>query len=120
VLISRLEEGEHVMTRLKLVGAAAILSGAVATSAMAQEATQEPAALGQAHPFVDYLTGGYGVHGTSRGQYGSYDGDYYGAGYLVVVPEAIVTVPDAYAYYRRGCEPGTWYIGGDGLRHFCR
>src|SRR6266446_966953 len=64
------------MTGLKLLGAAAILSSALAVSAAAQEAVQEPGSLGQAHPFADYLTGGYGVHGTSRGQYGSYDGDY--------------------------------------------
>jgi hypothetical protein len=108
------------MTGLKLMSAAAILSGVVATSAMAQEATQEPGALGQTHPFVDYLTGGYGVRGTSRGQYGSYDGDY-GPGYVAIVPgAAIVTAPGAYAYYSGGCEPGTWYVGEDGLRHFCR
>jgi hypothetical protein len=108
------------MTGLKLMSAAAILSGAVATSAMAQEATQEPGALGQTHPFADYLTGGYGVRGTSRGQYGSYDGDY-GPGYVAIVPgAAIVTTPGAYAYYSGGCEPGTWYVGEDGLRHFCR
>jgi hypothetical protein len=35
------------MTGLKLMSAAAILSGAVATPAMAQEATQEPGALGR-------------------------------------------------------------------------
>src|SRR5258708_14291115 len=64
------------MTGLKLLSAAAILSAAVATPAMAQEATQEPAALGQAHPYVDYLTGGYGVRGTLGGQYGSYHRDY--------------------------------------------
>jgi hypothetical protein len=103
------------MTRLKLLGAAAILSGMLGSPAMAQQATQEPGALGQAHPYVDYLTGGYGVRGTSRGQYGSYDGDYppMEFGY------AIVAAP-AYAYYRRGCEPGTWYLGRDGLRHLCR
>jgi len=113
------------MMGLKLMSAAVILSGVVATSAMAQDATQEPGALGQAHPFVDYLTGGYGVRGTSRGQYGGYDGDY-GPGYVAVVPGAaivtapIVTAPGAYAYYSGGCEPGTWYVGEDGLRRFCR
>ena len=40
---------------------------------------------------ADYLTGGYGVHGTSRGQYGSYDGDY-GYPAIGVVPAA--TGPD--------------------------
>jgi hypothetical protein len=106
------------MMGLKLISAAAILSGMVATSAIAQEATQEPGALGQAHPFVDYLTGGYGARGTSRGQYGSYDGDY-GLGYVAVVPGAAIVTAPAYAYYS-GCEPGTWYVGEDRLRHFCR
>jgi len=54
----------------------ALLPAPLQSSAAAQEAVQEPGALGQNHPFVDYLTGGYGVHGTSRGQYGSHDGDY--------------------------------------------
>ena len=108
------------MMGLKLMSAAAILLGVVATSAIAQEATQEPGALGQAHPFVDHLTGGYGARGTSRGQYGSYDGDY-GPSYVAVVPgAAIVSAPGAHAYYNGGCEPGTWYVGEDGLRHFCR
>lgn len=34
------------MTSFKLLGAAAILAGALGASATAQEATQEPAALG--------------------------------------------------------------------------
>ncbi len=103
------------MTGLKLLGVAAILSGALAVPAAAQEATQEPGALGQNHPFVDYLTGGYGVHGTSRGQYGSYDGDY-----GMMIGPSIVTVPNAYAYYDTPCARGTWYVGADGLRRFCR
>lgn len=84
---------------------------------------QEPGALDQAHPFADYLTGGYGVHGMSRGQYGSYDGDYGRPGYAAIgiVPgDAVVIAPNAYAYYNAGCEPGTWYLGDDGLRHLCR
>jgi hypothetical protein len=111
------------MTTLKILGAATILSSAVAGSAMAQEATQEPAALGQSHPFVDYLTGGYGVRGTSRGQYGSYDGDYgpVGFGYAIVPlpgPYAYYPLPGPYAYYRGGCVRG-WYRGPDGLRRLC-
>jgi hypothetical protein len=112
---------ENAMTGLKLLGAAAILfsalASALAVSAAAQEAVQEPGALGQNHPFVDYLTGGYGVHGTSRGQYGSYDGDYG----MMIGTDAMVTIPAAaYAYYDAGCVRGTWYIGADGLRHFCQ
>jgi hypothetical protein len=121
VLALRHDEGETVMTRLKLLCAAAILCGAGATPATAQQATQEPAALGQSHPYVDYLTGGYGVRGTSRGQYGSFDGDYGPPEVVIgIVPGyATVAPPDAYAYYG-GCVPGTWFIGRDGLRHLCR
>src|SRR5258708_22263685 len=109
------------MTGLKLLSAAAILSAAVATPAMAQEATQEPAALGQAHPYVDYLTGGYGVRGTSRGQYGSYDGDYGPADVAIgIAPGSVaLTAPDAYAYYS-GCAPGTLVICEEGGAHLFR
>ena len=104
------------MTGLKLLGAAAILCSALAIPAAAQQAVPEPGALGQHHPFVDYLTGGYGVRGTSRGQYGSYDSDYG----MMIGSNVIVTVPNAYAYYDAPCVPGTWYVGADGLRRFCR
>ena len=50
------------MTKLKLLGAAAVLSMAFAAPAMAQEATQEPGAIGFNYPNSHYLTGGYGVH----------------------------------------------------------
>src|SRR5258708_5636069 len=109
------------MTGLKLLSAAAILSAAVATPAMAQEATQEPAALGQAHPYVDYLTGGYGVRGTSRGQYGPHD-RHHGAPDVAIgiAPGSVTpTAPGASAYYT-GSAPGPWFIGEDGVRHLCR
>ena len=89
------------MNKLKLLGAAAILSTAFATPLMAQEATQEPGMIGFNYPNSRYLTGGYGVHtpvNTGRyarmpppvyapvgvavgvgGPYGSYA--YYGPGY---------------------------------------
>jgi hypothetical protein len=53
---------DAIMTKLKLLGAAAVLSTALATPLMAQEATQEPGAIGFNYPNSDYLTGGYGVH----------------------------------------------------------
>jgi hypothetical protein len=48
------------MTKLKLLGAVAVLS--LASPLMAQEATQEPGAIGYNYPNSNYLTGGYGVH----------------------------------------------------------
>ena len=50
------------MTMLKILGAAAILSAAFASPLMAQEATQEPGAIGFNYPNSNYLNGGYGVH----------------------------------------------------------
>jgi len=49
------------MTKLKLLGAVAVLSTALATPLMAQEATQEPGMIGFNYPNTRYLTGGYGV-----------------------------------------------------------
>jgi len=50
------------MKKLALLGAAAVLSTALATPLMAQEATQEPGMIGYTYPNSHYLTGGYGVH----------------------------------------------------------
>jgi hypothetical protein len=49
------------MSKLKLLGAAAILSTALITPLMAQEATQEPGQMGFNYPNSRYLTGGYGT-----------------------------------------------------------
>jgi hypothetical protein len=50
------------MKKLALLGAAAVMSAALATPLMAQEATQEPGMIGFNYPNSRYLTGGYGVH----------------------------------------------------------
>ena len=49
------------MTKWKLLGAAAVLSTALATPVMAQEATQEPGMIGFSYPNSHYLRGGYGA-----------------------------------------------------------
>src|SRR5262245_10686177 len=54
------ESQETTMTKLKLLGAAAVLSTALATPLMAQEVVQEPGATGFNYPNSNYLTGGYG------------------------------------------------------------
>jgi len=51
----------RLMTKLKLLGAAAVLSTALATPLMAQEAIQEPGMVGFNYPNSNYLTGGYGT-----------------------------------------------------------
>ena len=108
------------MTKLTLLGAAAILATALATPAMSQEATQEPGMIGFTYPNSNYLRGGYGVRTPSR-----YDYSYYGPrvhyGYgpgpvglaagvvagAVGTAAAIAGAPyvDSYAYYD---EPGYW------------
>jgi hypothetical protein len=52
---------EEKMTKLKILGAVAVLSTALATPVLAQEATQEPGMVGFNYPNSHYLTGGYGV-----------------------------------------------------------
>jgi hypothetical protein len=96
------------MTRSKIVSAGLIAAAMLAGPAMAQEATQEPAAMGQHYPNSNYLTGGYGVRATPRPGY-YYRRDFYGPGPAGLAPvivggpigtAAIVVVPvDAYAYY---------------------
>jgi hypothetical protein len=116
------------MTKLTLVGAAAILAtaAALATPAMSQEATQEPGMIGFTYPNSDYLLGGYGVRTPSRYDYSYYYGPriygprvygprvYYGpgpvglaAGVAAGTAAAIAGAPyvDSYAYYEG---PGYW------------
>ena len=73
------------MTRAKLLGAAAILSTALATPVMAQEATQEPGVIGFNYPNSHYLRGGYGVRtpdmAERRGYVRTYGYGPYGYGY---------------------------------------
>jgi hypothetical protein len=107
------------MTKLTLLGAAAILATALATPVMAQEATQEPGMIGFNYPNSDYLRGGYGVRLPSRHDHSYYHGGYgprvyYGlgpvglaAGVAVGTAAAIAGAPyaDSYAYYDG---PGYW------------
>jgi hypothetical protein len=97
------------MTKLKIVSAGLIGAAMLAGPAMAQEATQEPAAMGQHYPNSNYLTGGYGVRATPRPGY-YYRRDFYGPGpaglapFIVGgpmgnVPVIAVAPVDAYAYY---------------------
>jgi len=90
------------MMKLKLLGAAAILSTALATPLMAQEATQEPGMIGFNYPNSNYLRGGYGVHTPGYGyRYGS---AYYGPRAYDGGPVAAVPY-DSYAYDKG---PGYW------------
>ena len=99
------------MMRLKLLGAAAILSTALVTPLMAQEATQEPGMIGFSYPNSNYLLGGYGVRLPNRWErhsFGHYAPPaYYAPGYVGgrpgVVEGAVATAPlspyNSYGYY---------------------
>jgi hypothetical protein len=104
---------EEKMTKLKFLGAAAVLSTALATPVLAQEAIQEPGTIGFNYPNSDYITGGYGTrlpYNTGRhplmpyGGYVTYGYDVAPAGVLigrapvVVAPVAPGPYYGAYAY----------------------
>ena len=90
------------MTKLTLLGAAAILATALATPAMSQEATQEPGMIGFNYPNSNYLRGGYGVRTPSR-----YDHSYYHGGLRA---SRVLRAPAA----RWACG---WRSGRNGGRH---
>ena len=91
------------MTKLKLLGAAAILSSVIAMPVMAQEATQEPGMIGYNYPNSHYLRGGYGTRlpdMAERQGYVRYYGPRVYGGYAVA-PVAVPPVGayGAYGYY---------------------
>jgi hypothetical protein len=128
------------MTKLRLLGAAAILAIAMATPVMAQEAVSEPAAYAQSHPYANVYNDGYGYrHPASAADIAA---DVVGG--AIGTADAIVTAPfrgDSYAYYqgprpygdtyayygerpvvRRttcGVQPGATYLGPDGRWYPC-
>ena len=102
------------MTSLKLAAAAAMLSGALATPVMAQEATQEPGMIGFNYPNSHYMTGGYGVHtpyNTGRyprmpyGGYAAYGYDVAPAVGIAVGPVGVAVAPVPYPYDAYAYEP---------------
>ena len=101
------------MKTLTMLGAAAILTAALAAPAMSQEATQEPGMIGFNYPNSNYLRGGYGVRTPSRHDHSYYYGGdgpraYYGpspagvaAGIVAGTAAAVAGAPyyDSYGYY---------------------
>jgi hypothetical protein len=121
------------MTKLKLLGAAALLSAVIATPALAQQVMQEPGAAAQHHPWANDYN-----YGTRYGRSGFWPGEV-AAGVVagaVGTADAIATAPfrgsayDANAYYggpdevydyRSSCGPqaGATYRGPDGRWYPC-
>jgi hypothetical protein len=60
---------ESEMTKMKTLYAGIAAVTLLATPAFAQEATQEPGAMGQHYPNSDFLTGGYGSRATPGPRY---------------------------------------------------
>jgi hypothetical protein len=81
------------MMKLKLLGAAAVLSTALGTPVMAQEATQEPGVIGFNYPNSHYLRGGYGTRLPDMAERRGYVRAYGPRGYGYVVP------PPGYSSY---------------------
>jgi hypothetical protein len=76
---------------MKLLSAGLLSAAMLATPAMAQEATQEPGAMGYNYPNSAYLRGGYGHSFKPR------PADYY-YGYATRQP-SLRTAPEGYAPY---------------------
>ena len=99
---------------------ASLLAVILATPVAAQEATQEPGAMAQHYPQVDYLTGGYGHRFTPGPRYYYYRHRYFGPGPAawavgpVGAGLAIAGAPfggyGRYAYYGYG--PRAYYYDG--------
>ena len=121
----------------RLLGAAALLSAALATPALAQQVVYNPGYCAQFYPNANCQNLGPGSPYT-----GSYQrGEAYrnsNARWDDGSAGAIATAPfrgDSNAYYNNGdrswsqsyaqrngfvCQPGTWFVGQDGLRHLCQ
>ncbi|MDB5576715.1 MAG: hypothetical protein JWR80_1891 [Bradyrhizobium sp.] len=149
------------MTKLRFLGAAVILSTALAAPALAQEVIEDPGYCAQFYPNANCQNLGPGNPYTRSNQRGadhrdsnarwddgrrsSRDTGFWpgevvagAAGAAVGTAGAIATAPfrgDSSAYYNNGdrswsqsyaqrngfvCQPGTWFVGQDGLRHICQ
>jgi hypothetical protein len=133
------------MTKLGLLGAALVVSSALASPLMAQEVITNPGRCAQYYPDANCqnlgpgnpYTGGYQRRTQYRNSYNRWDGDRHDntgfwpgdvaagvAGAAAGTGAAIATAPiggDAYARDNGFvCLPGTWFKGEDGRRHICQ
>lgn len=132
------------MTKLSLLGAAAILSSALAGPAMAQQVISNPGYCAQFYPNANCQNTGPGnpytgnyqrrAYHNSYNSYNRWDGDRNNSGFWPGGVAAGATVGAAgavigaapirsEAYARQNgfvCMPGTWFRGEDGRRHLCQ
>lgn len=125
------------MTKLGLLGAAVILSSALAAPAMAQQVISNPGYCAQFYPNANCQNKGPGNPYTGDTQrrttwhnsYNRWDGPArnsgFGPGDAGVVGGAVGTAAaiGGGAYARQNgfvCIPGSWFRGEDGRRHICQ
>jgi hypothetical protein len=135
---------EKRMTKLRLLGAAVILSSALASPVMAQQAISNPGYCAQFYPDANCqnkgpgnpYTGDYQRRTTWHNSYNRWDGPDRDSGIgpgdvaagivggAVGTAAAIATSPiGGEAYARQNgfvCLPGSWFRGEDGRRHICQ
>jgi hypothetical protein len=130
------------MTKLGLLGAAAVLSTALASPLMAQQVITNPGRCAQYYPNANCQnygpgnshTDSYRHHAAYRNSYNRWDGRDTGfwpgdvaagvVGGAVGTAAAIATTPIGGTAYARDngfvCQPGTWFKGEDGRQHICQ
>jgi hypothetical protein len=135
------------MTKLRLLGAAAILSTGLATPALAQEVIYNPGYCAQFYPNANCqnkgpgnpYTGDYQRRAAYQNSYNRWDDgrrSYRDSGFwpgdvaadvvggAVGTAAAIAAAPFGGEAYARqngfACTPGTWFRGEDGRRHICQ
>jgi hypothetical protein len=125
------------MTLSRLLGAAAVLSTALAGPVMAQQVISNPGYCAQFYPDANCqnkgpgnpYTGDYQRGAAYRNSYNRWDGDRWNhrdtaAGDAVGTAAGIAAAPIGGAAYARNngfvCQPGTWFKGEDGRRHICQ
>ena len=135
------------MTISRLLGAAVVLSTALASPVMAQQVISNPGYCAQFYPNANCqntgpgnpTTGDYQRRAAWHNSYNRWDGDRRNhrdtgfrpgdvaagvVGGAVGTAVAIATAPIGGAAYARNngfvCQPGTWFRGEDGRRHICQ
>jgi len=105
------------MTRLKIIGAAAILSMMIATPVFAQAAIQEPGGFAFYHPNADVLNSGQPTPSTTSGAMASVP--FGGTDAYASMSGNADLSPCAQRYRSYDPASGT-FLGYDGNRHPCQ
>jgi hypothetical protein len=111
------------MTKLRLLGAAAILSSVLASPVMAQQVISNPGYCAQFYPNANCqnkgpgnpYTGDYQRRTAYQNSYNRWDDgrrSYRDGGFW---PGEVYARQNGFM-----CQPGTWFRGEDGRRHLCQ